>query len=405
VLLFEVDGLLMADLPHYSGQIVRRGRPTSDTDEDEVKFPLSKGFFKSKVAKVLRVSRQTLYNKSLTWIPESFRKFTDIPDRVLDQKIKDIKSTHTNNGEVMMIGHLRSQGIQVPRSKLRVSLHRIDPEGIARRRSTAVKRRIYHVEGANSVWHIDGNHKMIRWRIVVHGGIDGYSRLITFSKCHTEKSTSVLSVFRSGVDKYGLPKSVRTDHGGENIGIWRHMLEERSSSNCVITGSSTHNERIERLWRDVHQSVTVTFADTFRELKSEYLLDSLNEVDIYCLHMVYLPEIRRGLDTFVSAWNNHPISTEHNQTSDQLFFTSFTTMPEDSGPDCTDSEDLEDVVSNLPDSAAVTVPRCSFYPCDNLKQLLEGTLAGINDSTKARYKAIINVCGQHLTGNCSNCNN
>ena len=118
MLLFEADGLLMADLPHYSGQIVRRGRPTSDTDEDEVKFPLSKGFFKSKVAKVLRVSRQTLYNKSLTWIPESFRKFTDIPDRVLDQKIKDIKSTHTNNGEVMMIGHLRSQGNQVPRSNL-----------------------------------------------------------------------------------------------------------------------------------------------------------------------------------------------------------------------------------------------------------------------------------------------
>ena len=107
--------------------------------------------------------------------------------------------------------------------------------------------------------------------------------------------------------------------------------------------------------------------------------------------MVYLPEISRGLDTFVSAWNNHPISTQHNQTPDQLFFTSFTTMPEDSDPDSTDSEDLEDTVTNLPDSAAVTVPRYSFYPCDNLKQLLEGTLAGINDNAKARYKAIINV--------------
>ena len=62
------------------------------------------------------------------------------------------------------------------------------------------------MEGANSVWHIDGNHKMIRWRIVVYGGIDGYSRLIAFLKCHTDnKSTSVLSAFRSGVDKYGLP--------------------------------------------------------------------------------------------------------------------------------------------------------------------------------------------------------
>ena len=27
----------------------------------------------------------------------------------------------------------------------------------------------------------------------------------------------------------------------------------------VITGSSTHNERIERLWRDVHRRVTSNF--------------------------------------------------------------------------------------------------------------------------------------------------
>ncbi|KAF4114111.1 hypothetical protein G5714_004334 [Onychostoma macrolepis] len=28
----------------------------------------------------------------------------------------------------------------------------------------------------NSLWHIDGNHKLIRWRIVIHG----YSRLVVF---------------------------------------------------------------------------------------------------------------------------------------------------------------------------------------------------------------------------------
>ena len=26
----------------------------------------------------------------------------------------------------------------------------------------------------NSLWHIDGYHKLIRWRIVIHGVIDGY---------------------------------------------------------------------------------------------------------------------------------------------------------------------------------------------------------------------------------------
>ena len=56
------------------------------------------------------------------------------------------------------------------------------------------------MEGANYVWHIDGNHKLIRWRMVVHGSIDGFSRLITFLRCRTDnRSGSVLSAFMSGV--------------------------------------------------------------------------------------------------------------------------------------------------------------------------------------------------------------
>ena len=41
---------------------------------------------------------------------------------------------------------------------------------------------------------------------------------------------------------------------------------------CVLTGCSTHNQRIERLWRDVHRAI-VHFQDIFRELESEEILD------------------------------------------------------------------------------------------------------------------------------------
>lgn len=393
----------MAELPHHSSQTVRKGRPCSEIDEEQVKFLVSKGFSKSKIAKILGVSRQTFYNRYSTWTSGTFDKFMMISETDLDEKVKEIKLTHPNDGEVMMSGHLRSQGIRIPRSKLRASLHRVDPEGIANRKAKAVKRRVYHVEGANHVWHVDGNHKMIQWRIVVHGGIDGYSRLITFLKCHTDnKSTSVLSAFMNGVAKYGLPKAVRTDHGGENIEIWRHMLQESSSTSSVITGSSTHNERIERLWRDVHRSVIVTFADTFRLLGSEQLLNPLNEVDIYCLHTVYLPVITRALDAFVSAWNNHPVSTEHNQTPEQQFFTSFTKTQDLLSEDSTDDEEAENDVTSLPANEAVIVPRCSFLPCDQLKESLEDTIAQHADA-RAQYKAIINVCGHHLQNSCSDC--
>ena len=93
--------------------------------------------------------------------PGTIDKFTIISESNLDERVKDIKLTHPNDGEVMMSRYLGSQSIQVPRSKLRASLHCVDPEGIANRKTKAVKRRVYHVESANHVWHVDVNHKMI----------------------------------------------------------------------------------------------------------------------------------------------------------------------------------------------------------------------------------------------------
>ena len=50
--------------------------------------------------------------------------------------------------------------------------------------------------GPNSLWHLDGCHKLIRWGFVIHGGIDGYSRLITYLRvCTNNRSGTVLNVF------------------------------------------------------------------------------------------------------------------------------------------------------------------------------------------------------------------
>ena len=156
----------------------------------------------------------------------------------------------------------------------------------------------------------------------------------------------------NGVHRYGLPKKVRTDHGGENIEVWRMMMNEHSTHTCVITGSSTHNERIERLWRDVHRSVIVTFSDTFRQLEADEQFDHLNEVDMYCLHSTFAPKINRCLQAFAEAWNNHAISTEHNATPQQLFITSPHEEVSESEPTSIPDSDSTDIPSN----EAVTVP-------------------------------------------------
>ena len=61
------------------------------------------------------------------------------------------------------------------------------------------------------------------------------------------------------------------------------------------------------------------FYQTFYELETEQLLDPLNEVDLFCLHQVYLPRINKILDEFVESWNNHSLSTERSMTPNQLF--------------------------------------------------------------------------------------
>ena len=41
------------------------------------------------------------------------------------------------------------------------------------------------------MWHVDGNQKLIRYRLVIHGGIDGFLRLITYLKCSNNNTASM----------------------------------------------------------------------------------------------------------------------------------------------------------------------------------------------------------------------
>ena len=50
--------------------------------------------------------------------------------------------------------------------------------------------------------------------MVVHGCIDGFSRLPVYLKCcDNNLSTTVLEIFKEGVSVYGLPKRIRCDLG------------------------------------------------------------------------------------------------------------------------------------------------------------------------------------------------
>ena len=172
----------------------------------------------TKIAEVMGVSRQTLYRRVKEKGIHQDLQFSDISDHDLDEVIKQIKVEHPNDGEVLMNGHLAAKNVWIPSSKLRAAIHRFDPINTLEQRSTTAVRRVYHVDEPNDVWHFDGHHKLIRWRLVTHGGVDGHSRMITFLHYSTNNTASTdLSVFTTAVQKYGLPQRVCSDLGGENV--------------------------------------------------------------------------------------------------------------------------------------------------------------------------------------------
>ena len=279
-----------------------------------------------------------------------------------------MKRAHPNDGERLLIGHLAQEGIIVPKVRVRASIHRVDPINTELRRSITVRRRVYYAAGPNAVWHTDGHHKLIKWWFVIHGGIDGHSRTVVFLRCSdNNRASTVLSLFANAVEIHGLPSRVRTDLGGENVEVWRYMVEQHASSNAVITGASTHNERIERLWRDVHRCVCVLFADTFRALETDGHLDCLNEVDLYCLHFVFLPRINSALNDFVESWNNHSLPSEHNLTPNQLFIRG--AIEQNMIPQQPQIAPSPHASGQTP-SDHVRVPSNRFKPCNSLLTLL-----------------------------------
>ena len=162
-------------------------------------------------------------------------------------------------------------------------------------------------------------HMLIRWKLVVHAAIDGYSRLVTYCHCSSNnRASTVLRLFVDAVERYGMPLKVRSDHGGENVLVWSYMLEKRFNRNAVITGSSVHNQRIERLNRDINAQVLNHFVNLFTHMEETNLLSSDNESDLFVLHSVFLPIINKRLQEFMDGSNNHPLSTERNYSPKQL---------------------------------------------------------------------------------------
>ena len=160
-----------------------------------------------------------------------------------------------------------------------------------------------------------------RWGFVTHGCIDGYSRVITFLQTSTSNEAMVvLNLFAQACAKLGLPSRVRCDRGGENMDVAIFMTLVRGDGRAsVIAGQSVHNQRIERLWRDVATQVTEYFYKLFYQFEDEGVLDVDDQTHLCALQLVFLPVINARMNNFRQAWNSHRMRTEENRSPQQLW--------------------------------------------------------------------------------------
>lgn len=176
----------------------------------------------------------------------------------------------------------------------------------------------------NSLWHLDGHHSLIRWKFVVHGCIDWFSRRIIFLRCSTNNlAQTVLNLFVDSIESdEGLwPSRVRVDFGVENVMVCDAMVDKWGQGRgSFIAGPSTRNQRIERLWCDVFRNVLHIFYYTFYAMEDDLLLNLNDSVDIlFALHLTFLPRINNSLEEYTQLFNDHPIGTEKNWTPNQMW--------------------------------------------------------------------------------------
>ena len=162
-----------------------------------------------------------------------------------------------------------------------------------------------------------------RWRMVIHGAVDGFSRIPVYLKCSDNNlAQTVLTLFKEAVQQYGLPSRVRCDRGVENVDVSFFLLSHPlhgPGRGSVLVGKSVHNQRVERMWRDVYQGVTGLYHSLFYHLENINLFNPDNELHLFCLHYVFIPRINRHLQLWSSAWIKHPMRSEHNLTPEQLW--------------------------------------------------------------------------------------
>ena len=137
-----------------------RGRPCIEVSEEQLSSLLSLQFKINDIASMLQVSPSTVRRRVHQYGLRDDMKYSNISDRDLEGIGHEFALHYPNCGQKSFEGYLINIGLRVQRRRIRGTLQAVDPYGVRNRLRQALHRRQYSVPMPNSLWHIDGHHKL-----------------------------------------------------------------------------------------------------------------------------------------------------------------------------------------------------------------------------------------------------
>lgn len=143
-----------------------RGRPFFKIPFETLEFFVENGFKVAEIGRLIGVSKRTVERRLKDYDLGIRQSYSPLTDHELEDEVKKIINDFPHVGYRTMSGLLQVKGHRVQEKRIQHAMRNADSCGVLFRRlfltASRVQRRTYSVKAPQALWHIDGNHKLIR---------------------------------------------------------------------------------------------------------------------------------------------------------------------------------------------------------------------------------------------------